>query len=440
MGRLTVVTVVSLWVVPMLIMVNWFVRDPYMDEIFHIPQAQHYCRGDFWTWDPMITTPPGLYYLSLAYVASLFPAMWFAETSMTLSSICSTSIIRSTNAVVAIICSLGAIATLFRQTNIIWMLFVALDGVITCIEDSCENDSLSGSKHKIMLKDNGLQTHYMSSLTSSGLRKRRMHSYNGQESTSEGISSPHNSPGFLDEILDVTFKLWSLKWELSIAFFPFALVLLAFVAFVIWNGSIVLGAKDAHAVSLHFAQMLYFGLCSVAALVPVHLEQAATLFQSFRMHKIIRSSQLMVALLFGFFAVHFFSIAHPYLLADNRHYTFYIWRRVIQVHWTTKYLLIPLYIYSWFSIVSILRKNHRTIWVFSYVVATALVLVPAPLIEFRYYTIPFYLLVLHSPIPKTCNLRLIWSLYVVVNIFTMYLFLLQPFHWAHEPGVQRFIW
>ncbi|XP_074565348.1 dol-P-Glc:Glc(2)Man(9)GlcNAc(2)-PP-Dol alpha-1,2-glucosyltransferase [Curcuma longa] len=506
MGRLTVITVVSLWVVPILIMVNWIVPDPYMDEIFHIPQAQRYCRGDFWTWDPMITTPPGLYFLSLAYVASLFPAMWLAETSMTLASICSTSILRSTNAVVAVICSviiydlliqlrpnlgekrattyaivlalyplhwfftflyytdvasltvvlamylagikrhywlsatLGAIATLFRQTNIIWMLFVATDGVITYIEDLYENDSLSGGKHKIMLKDNDLQTHYMSPLTSSGLRKRRMHSYNGQESTSEGISSLHNSPGFLDEILDVTFKLWSLKWKVSIAFFPFALVLLAFVAFVIWNGSIVLGAKDAHAVSLHFAQMLYFGLCSAAALVPVHLEQAASLFQSFRMHKIIHSSQLMVALLVGFFAVHFFSIAHPYLLADNRHYTFYIWRRLIQVHWTTKYLLIPLYIYSWFSIVSILGKNQRRIWVLSYVVATALVLVPAPLIEFRYYTIPFYLLVLHSPIPKTCNLRLIWSLYVVVNIFTMYLFLFRPFHWAHEPGVQRFIW
>lgn len=77
------------------------------------------------------------------------------------------------------------------------MLFVATNAVITYIEDSYENDSLSGGKHKIMLKDNVLQTHYMSTLTSSGLRKRRMHSYNGQESTSEGISSLHNSPGSL---------------------------------------------------------------------------------------------------------------------------------------------------------------------------------------------------------------------------------------------------
>jgi hypothetical protein len=29
------------------------------DEFFHVPQAQRYCDGDY-TWDPKITTPPGL--------------------------------------------------------------------------------------------------------------------------------------------------------------------------------------------------------------------------------------------------------------------------------------------------------------------------------------------------------------------------------------------
>lgn len=51
------------------------------------------------------------------------------------------------------------------------------------------------------------------------------------------------------------------------------------------------------------------------------------------------------------------SIAHPYLLADNRHYTFYIWRKVIQVNWMMKYMLIPLYVYSWLSIINILSKS-----------------------------------------------------------------------------------
>ncbi|CAN9297458.1 unnamed protein product [Alternaria sp. RS040] len=36
------------------------VPNPYLDEYFHIPQAQKYCKGDY-SWDPKITTPPGLY-------------------------------------------------------------------------------------------------------------------------------------------------------------------------------------------------------------------------------------------------------------------------------------------------------------------------------------------------------------------------------------------
>jgi len=31
------------------------------DEPFHVPQAQAYCNGEWATWDPKITTPPGLY-------------------------------------------------------------------------------------------------------------------------------------------------------------------------------------------------------------------------------------------------------------------------------------------------------------------------------------------------------------------------------------------
>ena len=30
------------------------------DEIFHVPQAQNYCIGNYSHWDPMITTLPGL--------------------------------------------------------------------------------------------------------------------------------------------------------------------------------------------------------------------------------------------------------------------------------------------------------------------------------------------------------------------------------------------
>ena len=175
----------------------------------------------------------------------------------------------------------------------------------------------------------------------------------------------------------------------------------------------------------------------------------------------------------------FLSIAHPYLLADNRHYPFYLWRKVIKAHWSIKYLLVPFYVYSWLSICSRLGQyvcrfylilSHptslrmidwfilssmrhcfmffalagkfmrRKIWVFGYFVATALVLIPAPLIEFRYYTIPFFFLVLHSHDDDLKSWLLMWSLYLALNVFTVIMFLYRPFHWDHEPGTQRFIW
>lgn len=37
---------------------------PYMDEIFHVPQAIAYCQRHFDVYDPKLTTPPGLYLIS----------------------------------------------------------------------------------------------------------------------------------------------------------------------------------------------------------------------------------------------------------------------------------------------------------------------------------------------------------------------------------------
>jgi alpha-1,2-glucosyltransferase len=78
--------------------------------------------------------------------------------------------------------------------------------------------------------------------------------------------------------------------------------------------------------------------------------------------------------------------------------------------------------------------------VLAFFLATAAVLVPAPLIEFRYYTIPFYFLILHSPITDYQSWLLMGFLYLALNVLTMMLFLFRPFHWSHEPGIQRFIW
>jgi alpha-1,2-glucosyltransferase len=110
------------------------------------------------------------------------------------------------------------------------------------------------------------------------------------------------------------------------------------------------GAKDAHKVSPHFAQLLYFGLISAAAMAPVHFQPSnfGILIQEFLRPQFWVLGGIGSGAAFVF--VHYFSLAHPYLLADNRHYTFYLWKDVIQRNQSAKYCLIPLYVYSWWSI------------------------------------------------------------------------------------------
>jgi len=505
MGRLVVAAAVAAWAFPVAALVNSVVPEPYMDEIFHVPQAQQYCRGDFWKWDPMITTPPGLYYVSLAYIASFFPVAWMFRVAKTFDVLCSTAAFRSTNVILAMVCAVlfhdlllcirpgigerkaatyailvalypvhwfftflyytdvaslaavlamylfclkkrfwisatfGVFSILFRQTNVIWVIFFAANGAITYVKDlyskdnvSHENSEPTHQSKKTSVMDNNI--------SAQGLRRRRIDSPISKKVTVSESANPYNS--LTEEVWDISLKLWKSKCEIVIAFAPFVVVMVAFVAFIIWNGGIVLGAKEAHVVSPHFAQFLYFGLVSAAALLPWHFtpNRVLDLFHLSGKNKTCSSLAVLMGLGLSFVAVHFFSIAHPYLLADNRHYTFYIWRKVIQVNWMMKYMLIPLYVYSWLSIINILGKSQTRIWVLSFVLSVALVLVPAPLVEFRYYTIPFVILVLHSPAIGNGKLLAMGSLYAAVDLSTLVMFLFRPFHWEHESGTQRFMW
>lgn len=316
MGRVAVAAIVSLWVVPVSVLVNRVVPEPYMDEIFHVPQAQQYCRGDFRSWDPMITTPPGLYYLSLAYVGILYPGMIFTRAISSFLDICSPAILRSVNGVLAVICSvlvyeimtllrprvndrnatacavvlalyplqwfftflyytdaasltmvlamylaclkkrywisalLGALSVIVRQTNIVWMLLAACAGII-------DVTLLSGKCHvKVADIDGSIndpsQPIQKNSNISSNLRRRKN---NGAVDTDEIVRPTANilsseMPGLLDEIKAILLTSWHKKWDISVQFVPFVMILMAFIAFIRWNGGIVLG-------KIHFHYSLY---------------------------------------------------------------------------------------------------------------------------------------------------------------------------------------
>lgn len=71
---------------------------PYMDEIFHIPQAQNYCIGNLSHWNNKITTLPGLYIISLMMLR-LCNFVPFLGRFMDQEQPCSTMFLRSINVI-----------------------------------------------------------------------------------------------------------------------------------------------------------------------------------------------------------------------------------------------------------------------------------------------------------------------------------------------------
>lgn len=218
--------------------------------------------------------------------------------------------------------------------------------------------------------------------------------------------------------------------------------------------------------------------------------------------------------------VHFNTIIHPFTLADNRHYMFYVFRYTILRGPLVRYALVPAYVLCW-SICwkalggsqprhdsvdsvgedsqkqgseskksrtkSVKIKDSHTDAVLSvdpptlstaliWLLATALSLITAPLVEPRYFIMPWVFWRLLAPawpahvpfvssrrgeggpghlvdsllsIGQKFDLRLLveTAWFLVIHLATAYMFITRPFYWRAEDGslldggrVQRFMW
>lgn len=185
-------------------------------------------------------------------------------------------------------------------------------------------------------------------------------------------------------------------------------------------------------------------------------------------------------------AVHFNTIIHPYTLADNRHYVFYVFK-LLRLYPVLRYLAVPVYLVCAWSVVNALttptraaptgskgsskgqnetssaqpRSNTqacRISFVVIWLAATALSVITAPLVEPRYFILPWVIWRLHVTLSLAPNstpssslsvsrlrldirmvLETIWLL--IINLVVSYVFLYRTFTWPSEPGkLQRFIW
>lgn len=288
----------------------------------------------------------------------------------------------------------GGLSLLFRQTNIVWVVFFA--GI-----------TFARLFEKDVVKSQGqakqLNRSYLSAI---------------QAAIHYGLSPKNMSK--------VVLNLWL-----------YGVVVICFLAFVFINKGIVLGDKEHHQAVFNVPQMFYFSALAVGFAAPV----LVSFDKVTRFLKKVRSNvgASVIVMVVMVVAVQQFTYVHKYLLADNRHIPFYVWRKVYQRHWLVKYVLIPGYAYASWSILDSL-SGKGLLWKLTYVICLTVACIPQKLLEFRYFILPFIIFRINVHPLSRFKLLVEFVLFSAVNGGMLYLFLMRPFKWEDQPGLQRFIW
>ncbi len=174
-------------------------------------------------------------------------------------------------------------------------------------------------------------------------------------------------------------------------------LLLGFAAFAVANGGIVLGDKSHHIPALHLAQLAY--LVSYAAVLWQPRALTVDVATTLRSGLVAARASPMSALLAAAVACACVggTMGHPFLLSDNRHVTFYVWRHILG-RASRRWMLLPLHLLSGLLVVPPLWSNAGPSMTCIVCVAVSAVLVPAALLEPRYLTLPMLVLRLWSPV------------------------------------------
>ncbi|KAG8826024.1 glucosyltransferase [Serendipita sp. 401] len=401
--------------------VNSVVWEPYMDEPFHVPQAQAYCESKWEVWDPKITTPPGLYMsaviirkifmfkcrlpllrlvpalhllslpLSLhalelyhqrlpssqdilttplsSVVLASFPPLWFFGflfyTDVPGIAFVLAAFVMQANGSNWMTALLGLWSLFFRQTNIIWILYI-------------------------------FAYHTVRTLRFAQRRPTERSLHDPPALQSSFLDLAHSARSLL-------YLLPSLFWD----FLPYGLLTALFGAFVVWNGGIVLGDKSNHIPALHIPQLFYFYAFVTALGWPALLlsgvgPTAGPIGLSKEVYRRMFGTPTRVMMTIGWTilimaCVQLFTIHHPFILSDNRHYTFYIWKRVLFRHRFIPFLMSPLYLacwWAWWIRVGSVQSMLRTLLLPLALIPT---LLPSPLLEPRYFLVPYVFLRLQVP-------------------------------------------
>ena len=249
-------------------------------------------------------------------------------------------------------------------------------------------------------------------------------------------------------------KIIFLPFQLIKKYFYIVIIDILFVCFLIINNfSVVLGDKSHHKLCFHLAQINHFLFFSLLFFPSINLK-------ILKINRSIKSAKQLFKILFLFiilsiilFIFNKFSITHDFLLSDNRHYTFYYFRKIYS-NLRLRYALI-LYTSLIYSIFIIENSQYLLNGkILAYLICLLMTLVPTPLIEMRYY-IPCFIIILilineqsflindnekreylTNPFFNWLNILE----YIIINCIVIYIFIFKPFKNEYFNGeMSRFM-
>lgn len=447
-------TIVSTFILTLLcatiqFMVSQKVTDPFIDEIFHLRQCYTYCEYKFDVWDEKITTPPGLYILGFLYakmvsLSSVIPLKYLCGSYTFLRSL---NLVGGTIVFPKVLSHIGRSKEQFWIVNIIslplfftymflfytdvWSLILVVSALILAHES--KNHSIiyplaSGALGFFSLwfrQTNIIWIAFIAAVYIDKDIKQR------------------NASDYLRAYISNTITNFV---NLS----PFVLNMILFVIFLKVNGGITFGDKENHEVQVHLVQLFYCFVFISCFTIPSWLSiQKIKRYLSFTCGRfsIIKISITFLSFILIKIIINKFTIVHPFLLADNRHYTFYLWKRILS-HPYSEILMIPIYHFSTWNIYDGLKRNNGPcslgpISILAYFIAVTLTIVPSPLFEPRYYIVPLILFRLFTtPEDNSYKRNIIEFLYLqTINALFFMVFFNYEFTWMSEPtSIQRIIW
>lgn len=334
----------------------------------------------------------------------------------------------------------GALAVLYRQTNIIWLGFCANLILLSNIE------SIFQVQKDIQAKKN------IDEATLMVLTKQRSKKHSNlleliSKTPSEAFDKNFVFKKFIQKLYKEDFMGKKIIfWEIYKVFDlnllqPHIICGSIFIFFVYINNGIVVGDRSNHQPSFHLIQIFYFYTFSCFFTLSTFLFNLKKIKSAFTFFKIHFKILIIIFLPIFCLIIHNFSFEHPFLLADNRHYTFYIWSKLIRKHELIRYLLAPIYLVTIYFVFKNLSNSGKTVgWLLNFFLCTFVCLVPQKLIEFRYFIIPFYIYRLNINLYSWKELIIELIINTVINMATIYIFFNKTFKWPDTEEIQRFMW